>query len=82
MKLAIASGDVEISKRFGNARIDTGHSCSKTAEARDIVVTARMVNNQEMLDSLAIGYEDEVKFGFLAGDYPVAIQFISSSKFL
>merc|ERR1712241_1071029 len=25
VKLAIASGDVQISKRFGNARIDTGH---------------------------------------------------------
>ena len=68
MKLAIASGDVQISKRFGNARIDTGHSCSKTAEARDIVVNARMVNNQEMLDSLAIGYDDEIKYAFLAGE--------------
>ena len=42
-------------------------SCSKTAEARDIVVTARMVNNQEMLDSLAIDYVDEIKNGFIAG---------------
>ena len=69
MKLAIASGDVQITKRFGNAKIDTGASCSKTAEARDILVSARMTNNQEMLDSLAIGYEDQVKFAFLAGQY-------------
>ena len=67
VKLAIASGDVQISKRFGNAKVDTGHSCSRTAEARDIVVTARMVNNQEILDSLAIDYVDEIKNGFIAG---------------
>ena len=59
---------MQISRKLGNAKIDTGHSCSKTAQARDVVVTARMVNNTEMLDSLAIDYDAEMKNGFIEID--------------
>eukprot|EP00091_Calanus_sinicus_P003969 TRINITY_DN14155_c0_g1_i1.p1 TRINITY_DN14155_c0_g1~~TRINITY_DN14155_c0_g1_i1.p1 ORF type:complete len:129 (-),score=32.79 TRINITY_DN14155_c0_g1_i1:16-378(-) len=35
VKLAVESGDVVVSENLPNQKIDTGHSCSKTAEARD-----------------------------------------------
>ena len=68
VQLAIAGGDVAVSRQFGNERINTGHSCSKTAEARDIRVTARMVNNEEILDAMSVDYLDEIKNAFIAGE--------------
>ena len=70
VKLAIESGDVSITKGLPNEGIDTGHSCSKRAEARDILVTARMVDDKAMLDSLDIGYYEEIKNAFIAGKVP------------
>eukprot|EP00092_Neocalanus_flemingeri_P003433 GFUD01003679.1.p1 GENE.GFUD01003679.1~~GFUD01003679.1.p1 ORF type:complete len:369 (+),score=54.22 GFUD01003679.1:124-1107(+) len=70
VKLAIQSGDVSITTRLPNAGIDTGHSCSKRAEARDISVTAKMVNNNAMLDSLDIGYEEALQNAIVVGIVP------------
>jgi len=44
IKLAIESEDVMVSEGLANQRINTGHSCSKTAEAMDGRVTAKMVD--------------------------------------
>ena len=58
MKFAIESGDVKLTERLPNQAIDTGHSCSITAEARDVTLKAEMVNDQTKLDSLANDYVD------------------------
>jgi hypothetical protein len=70
VKLAVESGDVVVTENLLNQRIDTGHSCSKTAEARDGVITARMVGTSAELDSLDIGYFAEIYNSFIAGLVP------------
>jgi len=46
IKLAIESGDVMVSEGLPNQKINTGSSCSKTAEARNGRVTAKMVDGE------------------------------------
>ena len=50
-----------------NQRVDTGHSCTKTAEARGVTITAEMVNDNDELDSMAINYFEMTKLAFLSG---------------
>jgi len=70
VKIAIESGDVRISKNLPNQKVDTGHSCSRTAEMRDVVVSTGMVNDVDMLDSLDIDYEAQIKNSFISGYVP------------
>lgn len=70
VKLAIESGDVVLTQNLPNEKIDTGHSCSKTAEARDGKISAKMVGSTAELDSLDIGYEQLFKYSFMAGSVP------------
>ena len=51
-----------------NEKIDTGHSCWKTAEARDVKVAAKMVNSEAELNSLAIFSDKD--YGLIAGVVP------------
>lgn len=50
VRMAIERGDVKIGFSLPNERIDTGHSCSVTAEARNINVKAEMLNDKDFLD--------------------------------
>jgi len=68
VKLAIESGDVVLTENLPNQKIDTGHSCSKTAEARDGKISAKMVGSTAELDSLDIGYYQP--YSFMAGLVP------------
>jgi len=70
VKLAVESGDVVVTENLPNQRIDTGHSCSKTAEARDGKITARMVGTSAELDSLDIDYFGEIYNSFISGLVP------------
>jgi len=70
VKVAIESGDVLLTEYVPNEKIDTGHSCSKTAEARDGKVSAKMVGSAAELDSLDIGYEQMFDYSFMAGLVP------------
>ena len=45
----------------------TGHSCTKTAEARGVTITAEMLNDNDELDSMDIDYIDVAKLAFLSG---------------
>ena len=67
VKFAIESGDVKLTEGLPNQRVDTGHSCTKTAEARGVTITAEMVNDNDELDSMAINYFEMTKLAFLSG---------------
>ena len=67
MKFAVENGDVKLTETFPNQGVPTGHSCFVTAEARDIVLTAEMVNTNDELDSLDINYEEKQNMTFLSG---------------
>jgi len=47
--LAIERGDVVVEETLANSAIDTGHSCSITAEARNVKLEAKMVNDKDVL---------------------------------
>merc|ERR1712215_290252 len=51
VRIAIESGDVVVRKSEPNQKIDTGHSCSRTAELRDIRMEAKMTYKKEYLES-------------------------------
>jgi len=61
VKITVDKGDVELVQRFPNSRIDTGHSCSKTAEARDVVATVLMIPGTVELEGNEVLYIDEIK---------------------
>jgi len=75
VKFAIESGDVKLTEGLPNQRVDTGHSCTKTAEARGVTITAEMVNDNDELDSMAINYFEMTKLAFLSGDVPHKVTF-------
>jgi len=70
VKLAIESGDVVLTENLPNQKIDTGHSCSKTAEARDGKISAKMVGSTAELDSLDITFDKKFNATFMAGLVP------------
>jgi len=76
VRLAIERGDVKIEDQFPNEDIPTGHSCQKRAEARDIKVTAKMVNDRDFLDKkLSLDYHDVIQTEY--GPIPLFTTFIS-----
>jgi len=70
VKMAIEKGDVVARSHLPNEGIHTGHSCSITAEARDINVEAKMVNDKDYLNNMEIEYVDEIYTTFLGGEVP------------
>ena len=67
MKFAVENGDVKLTETFPNQDVPTGHSCFVTAEARNNIVTAEMVNTNDELDSLNINYVEKQNMTFLSG---------------
>ena len=68
VKFAIESGDVKLTEGLPNQKVETGHSCTKTAEARGVTITAEMLNDNDKLDSMDIDYIDVAKLAFLSGE--------------
>jgi len=65
--ITVDKGDVQVSQRFPNERIDTGHSCSKTAEARDVVAKALMLPATVDLGPEGVVYIDEIQNSIAVG---------------
>jgi len=70
VKLAIKSGDVEITETFEDARVGGGGWCNKSPRLRNIRATAKMVYDEVMLDSLSIDYFQLGNNTFLTGFVP------------
>jgi len=70
VKMAIEKGDVVARSHLPNEAIHTGHACSKTAEARNINVEAKMVNDKDYLNNMEVGYVDEIYTTFIGGKVP------------
>ena len=58
---------MKLTESLPNQRVETGHSCTKTAEARGVTITAEMLNDNDKLDSMNIDYVDLLKLAFLTG---------------
>merc|ERR1719447_707929 len=68
VKVVVDSGEVRLADRFPNEKIDTGHSCTVTAEARDIQAEVSMLPNTVELDPIGILYLDEVQNSIAVAD--------------
>jgi len=68
INILLEQDDVKVQDRFPNEGLDTGHSCSKTAEARDIVAKVWMVPGTARLGADGVSYDDLVKLAFAAND--------------
>jgi len=73
IKLTIASGDVRVSESLPTQSIDTGHSCAKTAEARNGRASAQFINDEEALDNLQWEDVDVFKYRFAKGNLPAEV---------
>jgi len=70
VKLAIKSGDVEITQTFEDARVAGGGWCNKSPRLKNIKATAKMVDDEVLLDSLYIGFNQEKNYTIFAGEVP------------
>jgi len=70
VKLAIKSGDVEITQTFEDAKVAGGGWCNKSPRLRNIKATAKMVYDEVMLDSLDIDFFQLYNYTFLSGVVP------------
>merc|ERR1712168_265104 len=66
VKIVVDRGDVMVQQTNPNERIDTGHHCSKLADAQNIVGTAQMIPETTELDPTGISY-DEISQNAFAG---------------
>merc|ERR1712038_893512 len=84
VKLAIKSGDVEITQTFEDARVAGGGWCNKSPRLKNIKATAKMVDDEVLLDSLYIGFNQEKNYTIFAGEVPheVTLGQISQNIFL
>jgi len=73
IKIVVDKGDVSASQRFGNEGISTGHSCSVTAEAQNIVARVSMVPGTVELGPEGVVYVDEVKNSIAVADVTHAL---------
>ena len=67
VKLAIKSGDVEITQTFEDAKVAGGGWCNKSPRLRNIKATAKMVYDEVLLDSLDIDFFQEKNYTFFSG---------------
>ena len=70
--IPIERGDVVVRAPLENSGIDTGHSCSITAEARNVKVEAKMVNSKDKLN-LYQGFQTDGQYywqNLVVGDVP------------
>jgi len=70
VKLAIKSGDVEITQTFEDAMVSGGGWCNKSPRLRNIKATAKMVDDEALLDSLYIEYFQKFNNTILSGEVP------------
>jgi len=70
VKMAIESGDVVARMDLPNENIDTGHSCKVRAQARNIHVVGKMVNDKDYLNNMAVNFVDEFYTTFIGGTVP------------
>jgi len=61
VKIVVDKGDVLVKETYPNEGIPTGHSCSMTAEAMNVVGTAYMVPDTTSLSPEGIIYIDETR---------------------
>ena len=73
---------MKLTESLPNQRVETGHSCTKTAEARGVTITAEMLNDNDKLDSMNIDYVDLLKLAFLTGKDIQFVLFIYLLVFL
>ena len=73
---------MKLTESLPNQRVETGHSCTKTAEAQGVTITAEMVNDNDKLDSMNIDYVDLLKLAFLTGKDIQFVLFIYLLVFL
>ena len=73
---------MKLTESLPNQRVETGHSCTKTAEARGVTITAEMVNDNDKLDSMNIDYVDLLKLAFLTGKDTLFVSFLLSNDIL
>merc|ERR1712107_595875 len=55
---AVDGGEVRLTETYPNEGIPTGHSCSVTAEARDVHATAYMIPKSAELSPMGMVYDD------------------------
>merc|ERR1711872_145506 len=55
---AVDGGEVRLTETYPNEGIPTGHSCSVTAEARDVHATAYMIPKSAELSPMGVVYDD------------------------
>ena len=73
---------MKLTESLPNQRVETGHSCTKTAEAQGVTITAEMVNDNDKLDSMNIDYVDLLKLAFLTGKDTLFVSFLLSNDIL
>merc|ERR1711962_188115 len=68
VKIVVDSGDVTLTESYPNEKVDTGHSCEVTAEARNIRATAAMIPGSVQLGPEGVVYIDEIKNSIAVAD--------------
>merc|ERR1712168_851189 len=61
---AVDGGEVRLTETYPNEGIPTGHSCSVTAEARDVHAIAYMIPKSASLSPVGVVYDDISKNSF------------------
>jgi len=68
INILLEQDEVKVQDRFPDQAVDTGHSCSKTAETKDIVAKAWMIPGTARLGADGVAYDDLIKLAFAAND--------------
>jgi len=68
VKIVVDSGDVTLTESYPNEKVETGHSCEVTAEARNIHATAAMIPGSVQLGPEGVVYIDEIKNSIAVAD--------------
>merc|ERR1712107_36239 len=68
VKIVVDSGDVTLTESYPNEKVETGHSCEVTAEARNIRATAAMIPGSVQLGPEGVVFIDEIKNSIAVAD--------------
>lgn len=68
VKIVVDKGDVLVRQSYPNEKIETGHSCSVTAEAQNVVGTASMIPNTTSLGPDGIFYDEISRNAFAVSE--------------
>jgi len=73
VKIVVDKDEVSVSESYPNEKVNTGHGCSVTAEARDIHATASMIPGTVELGPEGVVYIDEIKNSIAVADVKHAL---------